>query len=450
VLVAAAGVGSNPVIAFAIVLLIVAVTLPIASRTARREGETRLFGIQMAGLAIHLVATILLIFVVDHVYHGITDYTKYLQQGATLASNFDHGHLSLAGTRLTSPFGPGGVSIAAGIVFAVIGVNKLAGFFVFSWFAFLGSIAFYRAFSITFPDAPKLRYARLVFFLPSLWFWTAGISKESVMYLSLGVAAMGASSVLAHRRGGYLILALGIALGVWVRPHELVLLVGALAGATLLRRRDRQALGGLRRVVGLAGQAGFLVVTVVATKALLKHSGVTTGSFSFSSLSGVSAKNVAIGSSVPYSANPLAYPRDLYAVLFDPLPFNAHGATQFLAAGENTIILVLILLSLRRLRMVIRVARARPYVGLCLLYCIAFAYLFAALSNLGLIDRERVLMLPFLLVILAIPISPKDGPARYPWELRRRERREYEQWDQEELEPGPASQDWSMRTSQSW
>jgi len=72
------------------------------------------------------------------------------------------------------------------------------------------------------------------------------------------------------------------------------------------------------------------------------------------------------------------------------------------------------------------------------------------LSNLGLIDRERVLMLPFLLVILAIPISPKDGPARYPWELRRRERREYEQWDQEEFETGPASQDWSMRTSQSW
>ena len=107
--------------------------------------------------------------------------------------------------------------------------------------------------------------------------------------------------------------------------------------------------------------------------------------------------------------------------LFDPLPFTAHTGTQIVAAAENTIILVLIILSLRRIRVVMRAARYRPYVMLCIVYSVAFVYLFAALSNLGLIERERVLMLPFLLVFLAIPVAPKGEPARYPWEISRRQ-----------------------------
>jgi len=53
---------------------------------------------------------------------------------------------------------------------------------------------------------------------------------------------------------------------------------------------------------------------------------------------------------------------------------------------------------------------------MCGLYTVAFPYAFAALNNLGLIDRERVLLLPFLVVLLAIPVSPRGQPRMYPWE----------------------------------
>ena len=85
-------------------------------------------------------------------------------------------------------------------------------------------------------------------------------------------------------------------------------------------------------------------------------------------------------------------------------------------------IVVLVLASLRNLRMVPRAIFARPYAMLCLVYTGAFIYTFAALGNLGLIERERVLVLPFLLVLLCIPRSPRHQPARFDWELRRRER----------------------------
>ena len=59
---------------------------------------------------------------------------------------------------------------------------------------------------------------------------------------------------------------------------------------------------------------------------------------------------------------------------------------------------------------------------MCLVYSIGFIYAFAALGNLGLIYRERVMLLPFLMVLLAIPRTPKGRPAMYEWEYRRKDR----------------------------
>ncbi len=54
-------------------------------------------------------------------------------------------------------------------------------------------------------------------------------------------------------------------------------------------------------------------------------------------------------SGVPYSTSPITYPRDIYEVLFNPLIIKAHGNAQRVAGLENTILIVLILTSLRNL-----------------------------------------------------------------------------------------------------
>jgi hypothetical protein len=129
-------------------------------------------------------------------------------------------------------------------------------------------------------------------------------------------------------------------------------------------------------------------------------------------------------SNVPYSSDPLLFPRDIYTVLFDPLPVTARSITQVLASGENTVVLILFLTSLRRLRLIFRVGRERPYVILCIIYSLAFIYAFAALGNLGLITRERTLLFPLLLVLLAVPLTPEGEPPQYAWETKRLSRRE--------------------------
>ena len=114
------------------------------------------------------------------------------------------------------------MSIAAAIVYVIVGTNQLAAFLVFAWLSFLGAILFFRAFSLTFPGADARRYAYLMFFLPSLLFWTADVSKEAIMTVSLGLVSYGTAKILARRSGGYTLLIMGVAVGILIRPNELL------------------------------------------------------------------------------------------------------------------------------------------------------------------------------------------------------------------------------------
>ncbi len=130
-----------------------------------------------------------------------------------------------------------------------------------------------------------------------------------------------------------------------------------------------------------------------------------------------------LGSSgVSYSQSPLYFPRDVYVVLFDPLPLNAHGGGQRFQALQNSVLLVMLIVSLRNLRILPRAAFARPYLIMCFVYVVSFCYFFAALGNLGLIAREATVMVPLYLVLLCIPRAPRHRPPRYIWELTRRQR----------------------------
>ncbi len=424
-LVAAIHTPSSPIVALLVAVILFVISRPIIHRVAAAERSPWLVRIMTACLILHLLAAPTQIFVVDHFYGGIADWIRYDTQGATLGPAFRHLNFSLANADVRGIVNDGSVSIAAGIVMAIVGVNLLATFLVFSWLSFLGSILFYRAFTLTFPGAVAghRRYALMIFLLPSMIFWTADTSKEAIMMLSLGIASYGAAKVLVRARGGFSLLALGVALGILIRPNELLIMLGGFAVALMIRpAAPGQGAGGLKRIGGLVFMAFLLGVSVFLTVHYLHTSGGTL------SLNQASAGNQGTGagfgsSGVAYSSSPLYYWRDVYTVLFDPLPINAHGTGQLIASMENMLVLALVFLSLRQLRMTFRAAAARPYVMLCLVYSAGFLYAFAALGNLGLITRERTLLFPYLLVLLCIPRTPKGLPSRYDWEYRRRDRK---------------------------
>lgn len=417
-------IGSNPIVVVLVAVAVVLVGRRVARSVAEKEHDPALLNLLTWSLALHLLCAPAEIFIVDHIYHGSADYNRYVFQGTYLANNIRAGHFTLAGTGITNILGDGMVSIFSSIVLTVLGPNKLAEFLVFACLSFIGDICFYRAFSISFPGANKRRYAYMLFFLPSLLFWTADASKEAMMTVALGVGALGVAKVLARQKGGYIFILIGSAISIGIRPHELALLLVAFTVAMFFRGRDPNRRGrASRRIFTVVFLIVVLGGTAYLTEKLLGTTSLSTITTKVHTVN--SGTGAGFGSSnISYSSNPLYYPKDVYTVLLDPLPINARSGSELLAAGENTLILLLILTSLRQLRSVFRVARWKPYIIVCLLYSLAFIYVFAALGNLGLIERERVLLLPFLLALLAIPVSPKGAERMYPWERTRQKRRD--------------------------
>ena len=375
-------------------------------------------------LLLHIVFAPLQIWVVDHLYQGIADYNRYDTQGALLSGGFRHLDFSLEPGQLQGIVSDGSVSIVTGVVFAIIGINQAGAFMVYSFLAFIGLIYFYRAFTVTFSGMGNHRYGYLIFFLPRLLFWTSDVSKEALMVFLLGLTAYGCALILA-RQGGVrpwlLVLASSVG-GAFIRPNMMVLAVGGLAVAMIFRPKSAAAqFEPARRSISLVFLGAMVGVAVFVTLHFLPG---LNGSLSLTS---ISANNTGTGagfgsSGVSYSASPVFYFRDVYLVLFDPLPYNAHGGGQFLEAAENFVLLVFVLASLRNIRMLPRAALVRPYLIFCGLFSAAFCYAFAALGNLGLITRESAVLMPIFLVLLCVPRGPRHQPPRYIWELSRRER----------------------------
>jgi hypothetical protein len=304
-------------------------------------------------------------------------------------------------------------------VFTVTGPSVLGGFIVFSWLGFWGLYFLYRAFVLAVPEGRSRTYGRFLFFLPSMVFWPSSIGKESWMVFAIGVAAFGMARVLTGATWKGLAVAL---LGMWmanlVRPHIAGMLALALAASFLLRPaspRLRQ-LAPVVKGLSLAVLVTLAVVLIAKTQHFLASSGIdpSTG------VSGVLqqiAQRTSEGHSqfaASASASPLHLPFALVTVLFRPMVFEARNLQSIAAALEGTFLLVLTILRLPRILSAIRRSRQMPYVALTAIFICIFVMAFSGVGNFGLLVRERTQVLPFLLVLLAIPRPrPADGE---PWE----------------------------------
>jgi apolipoprotein N-acyltransferase len=80
---------------------------------------------------------------------------------------------------------------------------------------------------------------------------------------------------------------------------------------------------------------------------------------------------------------------------------------------EGLLLLVLLVRAWPRWRHLPTIMRASPYVTFCVVYAASFIWAFSGFGNFGILARQRVLMLPFFLVLLALPaIAPRRRRSR--------------------------------------
>jgi hypothetical protein len=299
------------------------------------------------------------------------------------------------------------VVLLTGLLFYVTGPTSLGGFLVFSWLGFWGLFLFYRAFRIAVPHGEARRYALLLFLLTSLVFWSSSIGKEPWMTLSLGICAYGSARLLTDRRGGLLLIALGITMAAAVRPHIAPIPLLAITIGYLVRSRHSARPSPFRPLVKMMGLAVLISGSVLAVSQA-KHY------LDLKSVDGQSIQAVVAesekrttdgGSSFNGRAvtTPLDFPQAFVTVLFRPLPTEAHNSQALAGAAEGTVLQMIFLSSGPRLAQGLRQLRREPYLAVALATTCLFVYALSGYSNFGLLVRQRVQVLPFLMVLLALP-----------------------------------------------
>lgn len=381
-----------------LVPVLIALTVPIALRVARSAGDPSYFGIVMAAVVAKLVFAFVRYFVAFEVYQGQSDMVAYHNGGLLYVDSFRRLIFPQTGNLI----GTNWIKVFTGFVYSVSGSSIVSGGFVYAWISFVGFLLLARAFAVAVPAGDVRRYTILVLFLPSLLYWPASIGKESWMMFGIGLSSYGIACIYARRSAGVIWFALGVGAIILVRPHlALVEFVGIVLAFALRRSPNRSLAGAAFRVVGL-------VVVVVLGLFLVSRTASFFGQerLSIDSTLTDTAQRTSEGGS-QFTPVQVRTPIDMVpafaTVFFRPFVFEADSTQELFTALECMGIVVLLAASWNRLRSIPRLVRTTPYLSYSIGFVGAFTFAFASFANFGILARQRVQAVPFLLVLVALP-----------------------------------------------
>jgi len=340
-------------------------------------------------------------------YGGFADAARYSNYAASHYLEWRQGRFSWDAERAGTPV----LEMITTAIYAVTGPSIVVGFLIFGTFAFWGLYLLHRACRVGIPEGNHRRYAVLVLLLPSLLYWPASIGKESWLLLFVGVTAYGAAWFFhGETVKGLMLLAGGMLGTVIIRPHLSVLLAIALVVAQLSRPAGRTSTGLLTKGIGVLVLAAAAVVLMTQSAQFLGIEDLSVESVSdrMEQANDQTAQGGSAFTPVPLSS-PLGVPAAIVTVLFRPFPWEAGNLQMTLQGVEGLVLLALALMSLPRWVALPRLMRARPYLVFAISYALAFILAFSGFANFGILARQRVLMLPLFLVLLALPKQEKKG-----------------------------------------
>lgn len=389
-----------------VVLALVIALNVVLIRRIRPEGEaeTWLTGLLLGAFALKVMGALGRYYTAYVLYGGVADAERYNLYAAAHYRYWRDGFFTF---EMGGKQGTQYMELITTALYTVIGPSPLAAFIIFATFAFWGQYFLYRAFTIALPDGNRKRYAVLVLMLPSLLYWPSSIGKESWLMFFVGVTALGVAKLFARSRGAFILLGLGAAGTALLRPHLSVLLFAALFVAQLFRpTRDRSA-GIVSKVIGVVvlGASAVLLTSQSASFLGIDDISVQAVSDSITEASEQTQKGDATTSAFDSSpiSSPVDIPRAIVTVLFRPFPFEAHNIQMLVQSLEGLLLIYLLVRAWPQLRLLPKVLKRNPYVTFCVVYVMAFIWAFSGFGNFGILARQRVLMIPFFLVLLALP-----------------------------------------------
>ncbi|NII27400.1 hypothetical protein HB364_20085 [Pseudoflavitalea sp. X16] len=274
---------------------------------------------------------------------------------------------------------------------------------LFAWLGYWGFVFFYIVFreNIRFKHSLQgIDLVSLIIFLPNMHYWTASLGKGSVIFLALGMAMYGLSRLKSRK----IALLIGLLIIYHVRPHVFFLMgLGILAG--LITARARVPWYQKLLVFAGVGVAVFFLYDDVMAFANLDSENLLE---SFDQLAAQRSVELAkAGSGIDISGYPL--PLKLFTFWFRPLFVDAPGPIGFIVSFENLFYLWMAAGVFNgNFTGFMRKSPALVKTSAVVFLATSFA-LSGALSNLGIIIRQKSMVMYFFLFILLAFMDYKKG-----------------------------------------
>lgn len=265
---------------------------------------------------------------------------------------------------------------------------------LFSFFGFMGFTYFFLIASKLIPYNTKLSkfwVFPLIFFLPNLHFWSAGVGKDSLLFFCIGMFAYTLLNI--SKRIPLIIISLVLAF--FIRPH-MVLFMLLSFGLAYAIHSDLSAIKRLFFAGILIAGSAVILPTVLE---FVKVEEISTESVEeFSQDKSALLSRESTGTRLSQSSS---FPAKLFAFYFRPFFFDINGLPALIASFENLILFILGIKVLRRKPYL--AFKKAPFVikGFIIFMFIGSIAFSLSLGNVGIMIRMRNMFLPgFIIFIL--------------------------------------------------
>jgi hypothetical protein len=301
---------------------------------------------------------------------------------------------------LSSAFGVDGTERVRAICWMVnktLGVGYHGTKVLFSFAGMLGVYFVYRAWRSH--KGPSSKLLAILFFTPSILWWSSTLGKDPLVLLGVGLYAFGVVLAFHGRFGeGIPIAAAGFAVATFVRGWLGPVLVAPLVILALLRVRRIGPVLVLTSAMAAYFVFGFGRLSQSLGAASVNEFLQTTGNIATGFESGGS--NLILRQDVSTVGGALRFlPIGAFTALFRPLPGEVNNVFGAMAGVEGGVILFFAIVAvLRARRDLVRDPVVVWIAGTVLLWSLLYAFI--SYYNLGTASRYRLQILPLMIVLL--------------------------------------------------
>lgn len=281
----------------------------------------------------------------------------------------------------------------------VLGLSYFTGTMLYSLIGFIGIAYFYKIAVQLVPynsQLGKYKLFPLLFFLPSLHFWSCAVGKDTLLFFCIAIYSYGLLKPIKRLP----LITIGLLLAYFIRPHMTLFMLLAYGFAYFITSK----VSTFQRIIFFGIMIGVSVTILPKVLEFARVEDADIESFDeFADNKSALLSRANVGSAVDITSYP--FPLKVVTFLYRPLFFDAPNVLGLFVSIEN---LILILLSIKVTRnKPIAVYRKAPFVvqGMVWFLIIGTLAFSQTLGNLGIMIRMRNMFLPGMIIFILWALS---------------------------------------------